>query len=225
MIFLSLWVFLLTPLPFIAYKFLPKENKQTTALRVPFYHRAKHASSQDIGGVKIQTSRLRLLLLCLIWSLLLIAAARPTHFGEAVPVDTVGRDLMLAMDISGSMGTPDMIIRSEAISRLVVVKYILGEFLEKRQGDRVGLILFGTEAYLQAPLTFDLTTVGVYLEESSLRLAGEKTAIGDAIGLAVKRLKDRPESHRVLILLTDGQNTAGNILPKQAAEMAAQAQS
>ena len=116
-----------------------------------------------------------------------------------------------------------MVVEGENISRLVIVKYILGEFLEARKGDRVGLILFGTNAYLQAPLTFDLATVQQYLEETTLRLAGERTAIGDAIGLAVKRLKDRPESQRVLILLTDGENTAGNIDPRKAADLAAQA--
>lgn len=134
---------------------------------------------------------------------------------------TTGRDLMLAVDISGSMSQEDMELGGQNVNRLLVVKRVVNQFVERRQGDRVGLILFGTQAYLQAPLTFDLTTVNRLLEEAPVGIAGGKTAIGDAIGLAVKRLRSRPESERVLILLTDGANNVGEVAPIKAAELAA----
>ena len=127
-----------------------------------------------------------------------------------------GRDLMLAVDLSGSMKRRDMQVGKESMTRLDVVKGVAGEFIERRHGDRIGLILFGTRAYLQAPLTFDRPTVRTLLEEAVIGLAGEQTAIGDAIGLGVKRLRDRPAQNRVLILLTDGANTAGEVGPMDA---------
>jgi len=105
---------------------------------------------------------------------------------------------------------------------LSVVKQVVGDFVVRRESDRLGLVLFGSQAYLQAPLTFDRSTVNTLLQEAQLGFAGEKTAIGDAIGLAVKRLRLRPESSRVLILLTDGANTSGEVSPLKAAELAKQ---
>ena len=128
---------------------------------------------------------------------------------------------MLAVDLSGSMKRRDMKVGNQWLSRLEVVKQVAGEFIERRDGDRIGLILFGTRAYLQAPLTFDRPTVRTLLEEAVIGLAGEQTAIGDAIGLGVKRLRERPAGNRVLILLTDGANTAGEVHPMDAARFAA----
>jgi Ca-activated chloride channel family protein len=132
------------------------------------------------------------------------------------------RDLLLAVDISGSMKTPDMVWRGQEINRLDTVKIVVGDFVVRRESDRLGLVLFGTNAYLQAPLTFDRNTVNRLLQEAQLGFAGEKTAIGDAIGLATKRLRQRPDNSRVLILLTDGANTAGQVTPLKAAQLAAQ---
>jgi len=128
---------------------------------------------------------------------------------------------MLAVDLSGSMKRRDMQVEKDWVTRLDVVKRVAGEFIERRDGDRIGLILFGTRAYLQAPLTFDRPTVRTLLQESVIGLAGEQTAIGDAIGLGVKRLRERPAENRVLILLTDGANTAGEVHPMDAARFAA----
>jgi Ca-activated chloride channel family protein len=119
------------------------------------------------------------------------------------------------------MDTQDMIWNQRAVNRLVVVKHVAGEFLQRRRGDRVGLVLFGSRAYLQTPLTFDTETTATLLDESEIGLAGRETAIGDAIGLAVKRLREDSTSERVLILLTDGANTSGEVQPLQAAEFAA----
>jgi Ca-activated chloride channel family protein len=132
-----------------------------------------------------------------------------------------GRDLMLAVDLSGSMQEQDFILNGQVVDRLTATKAVAGEFIRKRDGDRLGLILFGDQAYVQAPLTFDRDAVLQLLNESALGLAGERTAIGDAIGLALKRLQNSPEKNRVLILLTDGANTAGSVSPLDAAEMAA----
>jgi Ca-activated chloride channel family protein len=130
---------------------------------------------------------------------------------------------MLAVDTSGSMERPDFLLKGNAIDRLTAVKAIAGEFIQGRQGDRVGLILFGQRAYLQTPLTFDRTTVRTMLHEAEIGIAGKETAIGDAIGLAIKRLQQRPQNSRVLILLTDGANTAGEVEPAQAAQLAKEA--
>ena len=130
-----------------------------------------------------------------------------------------GRDLMLAVDLSGSMEVQDFFINKRAVDRLTAIKYVAGDFINRRVGDRLGLILFGTQAYLQTPLTFDRKTVMTLLNESAIGLAGDNTAIGDAIGLAIKRLKNQPADSRVLI--TDGANTAGEVSPLKAAELAA----
>nr|GFA54329.1 hypothetical protein [Tanacetum cinerariifolium] len=156
-----------------------------------------------------------------IWLLLLMAAARPQWLGEPLPVAASGRDLLVAVDVSGSMDYPDMMWKNDEVSRLALVKTLLGDFLEHRQGDRIGLILFGSQAYLQAPLTFDRKTVRVWLDEARIGIAGKNTAIGDAIGLALKRLRQRPAQSRVLILVTDGANNAGQIDPRTAARLAA----
>ncbi|HIQ44432.1 MAG TPA: VWA domain-containing protein, partial [Pseudomonas oleovorans] len=159
--------------------------------------------------------------LVLLWCLLLCAAARPQWVGEPLPLPASGRDLLLAVDVSGSMDYADMQWDDEPISRLELVKRLLGDFIDGRRGDRVGLILFGSQAYLQAPLTFDRTTVRTWLEESLIGIAGKNTAIGDAIGLAVKRLRQRPAQSRVLVLITDGANNGGSIEPLVAAQLAA----
>jgi Ca-activated chloride channel family protein len=157
----------------------------------------------------------------LVWLLLVFAAARPQWVGEIESLPVTGRDLLLAVDISGSMDTQDMILNRTAVNRLEVVKKVAGEFIQRRHGDRVGLVLFGSRAYLQTPLTFDTETTAILLDESEIGLAGRETAIGDAIGLAVKRLRDDAASDRVLVLLTDGANTSGEVQPLQAAEFAA----
>jgi Ca-activated chloride channel family protein len=154
------------------------------------------------------------------WLLLVLALARPQVVGDARQMPTTGRDLMLVVDISPSMDEPDMVRQGRRINRLQAVKQVLAEFIDQRQGDRLGLILFGSQAYVQAPLTFDRTTVNILLQEAGLGMAGNATAIGDAVGLAVKRLRERPPEQRVAIVLTDGANTAGEITPDKASELA-----
>jgi len=132
-----------------------------------------------------------------------------------------GRNLMLAVDLSLSMQEQDYQLGNQMVDRLTATKFVAGEFIERRVGDRIGLILFGDQAYLQAPLTFDRKTVRKLLDESALGLAGRNTAIGDAIGLALKRLNDQPDAEHILVLMTDGENTAGVVSVDDAAQMAA----
>jgi Ca-activated chloride channel family protein len=204
----------------LAYWLLPVARQQDAALHVPFFRQAAHYEAD--AGVGQRRSWLRRSLMLLTWAALVISAARPQYIGEPVELPTNGRDLMLAVDISGSMGTEDMQVGSSMTNRLRIVKAVVGDFVERRLGDRLGLILFGSKAYLQTPLTFDRNTVRTLLLETPLGIAGGKTAIGDAIGLAVKRLKSRPAESRILILLTDGQNNVGEVTPLQAARIAAQ---
>jgi Ca-activated chloride channel homolog len=213
------WALAALPLPLLA-RALPRAARpRRAALQLPFAGAldATRAVAAD------RPAAWRLTLATLAWVLLVIAAARPQFIGEALQLPVTGRDLMLAVDISGSMQADDMIIGNQATSRLTAVKAVAGDFIERRQGDRLGLILFGDQAYLQTPLTFDRETVRTQLNEAAIGLAGKRTAIGDAIGLAVKRLRDQPQEDRVLVLLTDGANTAGAVDPLKAAELAKRA--
>jgi Ca-activated chloride channel family protein len=215
------WMFALAPLPLLIRWLLAPRDRQQAALTVPDV--ASFRLDEAVrGSGESERLPLRTVLLWLTWLLLVVAIARPQWTGEPVSLPTTGRDLMLAVDISGSMGTEDLQLGGQLVNRLTVVKNVVGQFIAAREGDRVGLILFGTNAYLQAPLTFDLETVGRLLAEAPVGIAGGKTAIGDAIGLAVKRLRERPTGDRVLILLTDGANNVGEVAPVKAAELAAQ---
>lgn len=215
------WLFWLAPLPLLVYFFVPAAKREDAAILVPFYNTI--ASLERHGGQIGARNWLRLVLLSLIWLAMLTAAAGPRWVGEPVRLSASARDLLVAVDLSDSMKTADMPMNNQRVDRLSVVKNVVGDFVERRTSDRLGLILFGTRAYLQTPLTFDRDTVNTFLQEALPGFAGPKTAIGDAIGLATKRLMDRPADGRVMILLTDGANTAGAISPLQAAELAAQA--
>ena len=214
------YAFALLPLPLIARLYWRSAVETQAALTVPSLGSFRLQADTQ-GERRIRRFPLRMLLLWAIWLALVTAAARPQWTGDPVLLPTSGRDLMLAVDISGSMGTEDMELGGRLVDRLAVVKSVVAGFIGARQGDRMGLILFGTNAYLQAPLTFDLQTVDRFLTEAPVGIAGGKTAIGDAIGLAVKRLRQRPRSDRVLILLTDGANNVGEVAPEKAAELAA----
>lgn len=216
------WVFLLLPLPLLIYLFVTPMAKERGAVVVPFYQQL--ASLQSLGLIKKSTYFLiNLTLLILIWVLILSAVAKPEWAGEPIAVPSSGRDLLVAVDISNSMNQEDMMIAGQPATRLDTVKYVLKDFINRREGDRIGLVLFGSNAYLQAPLTFDRKTVGQFLVEAQLGFAGPKTAIGEAIGLSVKRLQELKNStDRVIILLTDGANTAGELKPLQAATLAKQ---
>ncbi len=211
--------FLLFPLPFIARRYLQPVTAGTSgALKVPFFARFA-AGEGRVAGTSAQ-NLWRLLLAWAVWGLLVTALARPALVGEEVPLPAKGRDLMMAIDLSGSMQEEDLTRGGQQATRLAVVKQAADDFLQRREGDRVGLVLFSDRAYLQAPLTFDRTVVRELLGQAQVGLTGQKTAIGDAIAIATKRLKDRQEDSRVLVLLTDGVNNEGVMEPLQAAALA-----
>ncbi len=213
------WAFLALPLAWVVRISLPTVKEEySAALKTPFFRDFEHFSA---GSRNPQESSAYLWLAALIWGLLIVACARPVWLGEPIEQAVNGRDLLMAVDLSGSMQEKDFVIQDQAVDRLAATKAVASRFIERRTGDRIGLILFGDKAYLQAPLTFDRQTVLTFLDEAAIGLAGEKTAIGDAIGLAVKRLRKNDDGHRVLILLTDGANTAGSVTPLKAAELAA----
>ena len=217
------WVLALAPLPFI-YRWLRRPaDVKIQALRAPLLAKVALDDSASIKTSSWQR-RLLLIVLSLCWLSALLAIARPVWIGAPVSMPTNGRDILLAVDISGSMEQEDMRINGREVNRLIAVKAVVGDFVVKREGDRLGLILFGEKAYLQTPLTFDRKTMQTLLNEAQIGFAGSNgTAIGDAVGLAVKRLQDRPENHRVVILLTDGSNNAGELDPMEAADLARRA--
>lgn len=212
-------VLLTLPLPLLVYYLMPaKADQQEAALRVPFLDDFRLSQQPGLSRHK----RTWLKALCLLaWLLLVFAASRPQYLGESVSINISGRDLMMAVDLSDSMRIGDFKINGNEVNRLAATKYVASQFIERRQGDRLGLILFGSQAYLQTPLTFDTKTTNQLLLESAIGLAGERTAIGDAIGLSLKRLEASDHESRVLILITDGANTAGEVTPLKAAELAA----
>lgn len=208
------WIFLLLPLPWVVKRYLSSRyTADPCALKVPFLH----TLTENTPKTAIQKTPW---ILHSLWLLLLLAAARPQWVGDPIPLPQLGRDIMLAIDLSGSMQTPDMNLYGMPTTRLDVIKKVAREFVQRRTGDRLGLILFGSRAYLQTPLTFDRQTVATMLDDATIGLAGPRTAIGDAMGLAVKHLKDRPKNSRVLILLTDGANNSGMLSPLKATELA-----
>ncbi len=214
------WALLLLPLPLIIRLVLPAAATiKDAALRVPTL---EHFNLQTAHTHQRPNTHWLLVLAIIAWCFLVIASARPQWLGDRVDLPVSGRDLMLAVDLSESMLEQDFELNGQLLNRLQAVKQVAGDFIKQRDGDRIGLILFGENAYLQTPLTFDLNTVNTLLQEAAIGLAGKRTAIGDAIGLAIKRLRDKDKSSRVLIVLTDGRNTAGEVEPVKAAELAAE---
>ncbi|MBT9096755.1 vWA domain-containing protein [Methylovulum psychrotolerans] len=210
------WLLLALPVPLAVYWLLPSHRVlEQAALKVPFLE-----DFDDGHTLVISQKKWPLWLAAVAWGLLVLACARPQWLGEPIEQAVSGRDLMLAVDLSGSMEAQDFILNKEPVDRLTAAKSVANDFINRRVGDRIGLILFGSQAYLQTPLTFDRKTVMTLLDEAQLGLAGDNTAIGDAIGLAVKRLGQQPENSRVLVLMTDGANTAGEVSPLKAAQLA-----
>jgi len=205
------WMFALLPLPLLAWWLLPPAPD--AAMRLPHRIASTHARAGN-------ASRWRLPVAVLAWLLAVAAAARPQQIAPPEALVRSGRSLILAVDVSGSMAIQDMPLGTQMVSRFAAVKAIAGDFVAQRQGDEVGLVLFGTHAYLLTPLTFDVSTVAKQLDGAAIGLAGRETALGDAIVLATKHLSKLPARSRVLVLLTDGVNTAGSVAPLDAARLA-----
>jgi len=214
------WMVLCAPLPWLLRRLLPAaRNAPRNAVRVPFFDEIRSLATP--AAVLTGRRSLESWLMWIAWLALVLAAAKPEYVADAIETPVSGRDLVLAIDISGSMERPDFTVNRQKVSRLSVVKYVASEFVKRREGDRLGLVLFGARAYLQTPLTFDRDTIVAMLGEAEIGLAGKQTAIGDAIGLSVKRMRQAEQTERVLILLTDGANTTGAMAPRRAAQLAA----
>ena len=205
------WVLLLLPLPLLVIYFAPAANDDN-AVYLPFVPQEEGTGSPS-----------RLLsksLAVVFWISLVIACARPVWYGDPVENQSQHRDVMLVVDLSGSMQREDMEYNGGYIDRLSAVKHVLADFVSKRKGDRIGLVFFADHAYLQTPLTLDRKTVTEQINQTVLGLVGKKTAIGEGIGLATKTFIDTDAPQRVMILLSDGENTAGVMEPVQAARIA-----
>lgn len=216
------WALLALPLPILLRRLLPEANElQEAGLRVPGLARFSKLTGRAASE---QLLNWHFWVAVIAWLLLVLASARPEHIGDELDVPVSGRNLMLAVDLSGSMDQKDFALGQTRVDRLTATKAVASDFISRRDGDRIGLILFGERAYLQVPLTLDRETVKILLMEAFIGLAGEKTAIGDAITLAVKRIHDQETDggEQVLVLLTDGANTAGEIDPLKAADLARQ---
>jgi Ca-activated chloride channel family protein len=218
-VFAAPWILLCLPLPLLTWFFLPAiKMAQSQALHAPFLRYMKELMTAQ--SFHWRAYGVHYTLAALLWVFLVIAAAGPQWLGKPMDVARSGRNIMLAVDISGSMQIADMSLNGQELSRLNAVQWIAKQFIQKRKGDRLGLIVFGSKAYLQTPLTFDRDTVINRLEDSSVGLAGQLTALGDGIALAIKHLKDLPENNRVLIVLTDGASNSGHFSPLEAATLA-----
>ena len=216
------WLLLLLPLPWFGYRYLPAYREARSAVRVPFFAAMSRAVGQAPSAPGSRNNRWQLLLNLLVWTLLLIAAARPVYVEKPIERQQPARDLMLAIDLSQSMETTDFTdANGQKINRLAAVKEVLHGFIDKRKEDRLGLIVFGSGAYAQAPLTLDHASLALLLDDTGIGMAGPNTAIGDAIGLSLKLLDQAHEQQKVLILLTDGNDTSSAITPDHAASMAA----
>ncbi len=205
------WNFLLLPLPLLIYFLLPPAQT-SSPVYMPYLPQSPAGNSSWSLMAKGLTA--------MIWITLVTASARPVWYGDPVTTQPKHRDMMLVVDLSYSMSQEDMQLNGDFIDRLTAVKQVLSDFISKRQGDRLGLVLFADHAYLQTPLTLDRKTVSQQLNQTVLRLIGDKTAIGEGIGLATKTFVDGDAPQRVMILLSDGTNTAGVIDPIEAANIA-----
>lgn len=216
-----LWLLVLLPLPWLVKRFTaPATVQRQTAVNVPFMDELLAAGAVPTVNTPARSGRLWWLAM-LAWALLVVAAAGPRWLGEPIPQQREGRELMLAIDLSNSMKERDFVFQGQRLNRLMASQLVASDFIQRREGDRIGLVLFADLAYLQAPLTWDRATVQQLLDEAQIGLAGANTAIGDAIGLTVKRLRDSDNPNKVMVLLTDGTNTAGALQPLQAAKLAA----
>ncbi|MHC1948709.1 VWA domain-containing protein [Bradyrhizobium sp. UFLA06-06] len=219
------WMLALLPLPILAWWLLPPYRARQASVMVPFFDRLAAATGQtpQRGAVVLQRRRIQMVTAALIWALVVAALARPQWVGDPVTREVSARDLMLAIDISGSMEQRDFRSSDGAmLTRLDGVKRVVADFIAHRHGDRVALVLFGTRPYVQVPFTQDLQTATALLAQTEVGMAGQQTAIGDTIGLAIKTFEASKAREKLLVLLTDGNDTASRVPPEHAADIAHQ---
>lgn len=214
----------LLPLPWLIWRFLPPVREKVTALRFPFFRRIAEAAGADPreGAVVLARSRLQMAAALTVWALVVVALAQPERVGQPVEMTRAARDVVLAIDISGSMDARDFPGEDgKPLQRLEAVRNVVKQFVSGRDSDRMALIVFGSKAYVQAPLTEDLTTILDLLDRTQVGMAGPHTALGDSIGLAIRTFEASEIEDRLMILLSDGSDTASRMSPVNAAEIAA----
>lgn len=223
LIFAHAWLFLLLPLPWLIRKLLPTHHERKAAVRVPFLQRlARLAGLQPGSGVAVAKRAVsQWIFLGLTWAFVVAALARPQWLEEPIIKELPMRDLLVAVDLSGSMEAEDFTdAEGNTVDRLTAVKQVLDTFFARRDGDRIGLILFGSAAFVQVPFTEDLDVVRELLDEAQIRMLGPRTMLGDAMGLAINLFERSEVDERVMIVLTDGNDTGSLVPPERAAEIA-----
>ncbi|WP_019027409.1 vWA domain-containing protein [Colwellia piezophila] len=227
------WAFMLIVVPFAVTLFAPAYKERKSSIKVPYFARLVDVTGEkpQSGAVLLNRNNLQRLLIAFSWLCIVTAIAKPEMIGAPINQEKSARDLMIAVDLSGSMSVEDFTLpnviknsstdEGERVNRLVAVKHVLNDFVKGREHDRLGLILFGDAPYLQAPFTDDITTWQALLNESAIGMAGQSTAFGDAIGLAISVFEQSDTQNRVLIVLTDGNDTASKVPPVEAAKVAA----
>ena len=211
------------PLPLLVWWLLPPQRERIAALRVPFFEQITSAAGSEarVGAVVMRRRWLQMIVAVLVWSLLVAGLAKPEWVGEPIVRTEAARDIMLALDLSGSMDYHDFPgDDGEDVSRFEAVQRVVDRFVADRESDRIGLIVFGTKAYLQLPFTRDLETARALVDLMEVGMAGPKTALGDSIGLAINSFESSEVDDRLLILLTDGNDTASKMTPINAADIA-----
>ncbi|WGF90414.1 VWA domain-containing protein [Marinivivus vitaminiproducens] len=217
------WALLLLPLPWLLWRLVPPHRENVPGLRFPLFRRIVEAARTEArpGSVVLSRSRLQMTAAIVIWVLLVLALARPERIGAPIEMTRAARDVVLAIDISGSMDERDFAAPDGSRrQRLEAVRDVVGQFVARRDGDRMALIVFGSKAYVQAPLTEDLQTIRDLLGRTTVGMAGPHTALGDAIGLAIRTFETSDIEQRLLILLSDGNDTASRMSPINAAQIA-----
>ena len=217
------WLLVILPVPLLVWWLVPAYRESRAALQTSFLGRLARLTGRKPlpGAVERPQSRGTTLVIMAVWLCLVMALARPQRFEEAIVQNKPARDMLLAVDLSGSMDTVDMKdAGGQPIDRLAAVKQVLSEFLAKREGDRVGLIFFGNAPFVQAPFTDDLEACRQLLDEAQVRMAGPRTMLGDAIGKSIQVFDESQLDEKVLILLTDGNDTGSLVPPVKAAELA-----
>ncbi len=214
---------MLAPLPLLVWWLWPPHREPVSAIRVPFFAALSEASGESPreGSVVLTRQSLQMIVAGLVWLLLVVALAKPQWAGAPIEKTDAARDVMLAIDLSGSMDQRDFAgAEAEPSSRLDAVKHVVGAFIDRRHGDRIGIIVFGSKAYVQVPFTRDLATAKALLDATEVGMAGPHTALGDAIGLSIRTFEASEVAQRLLIVLTDGSDTGSRMTPINAAEIA-----
>jgi Ca-activated chloride channel homolog len=217
------WLLLALPLPLLVYSLFAAYQERKSSIKVPFFQRLVVLTGETpkSGSVVLERRYIQRIWLLISWGLIVLALAKPMFVGAPIVLAKSGRDLMVAVDLSGSMEATDFVDQSgQSVDRLTAVKQVLAEFVTQRESDRLGLIVFGDAPFIQTPFTEDHKAWLELLGETSIGMAGQSTAFGDAIGLSIKTFSTSSAAEKVLLALTDGNDTGSKVPPVDAAKVA-----